>query len=321
MRPQCTLPPKKGKADVHAKAKGLSTVAYVAPSPPAAIDAVVAAIDAVIRKDSTLPFVAQLVDMVVASATATLKATPTPADDSTGAVASIAGALKLQCKLLRLHGQHAELIEVAYSIVALYGDGPEALATVDSGVLAWLGFAQFKLSLYAEALQSLTAVLTSIPTSTCTRAGAGAAAAESDANLKKRIKISQTLVECRRQLGIKSMGDFHKFPRTHHIWDAGGSAVTRDDLLVDDVDFFVGSGRSVIAEEKIDGANVGITVSTDYNIAYQNRSHHVNMYVAAFAASHIPPTCTPHARAHALTPPCLSLSFDFYRSSFCFYFR
>lgn len=30
----------------------------------------------------------------------------------------------------------------------------------------------------------------------------------------------------------EGIADFYKFPRTHHIYDAGGSGVTRDDLVL-----------------------------------------------------------------------------------------
>ena len=204
------------EADVHTKSKGLPTVARIHPAPAAEINAVVAAIDGLLRKDPAAPYLPQLVDMAVASATANLEAAGSHGADgaaSAVATASVAAALKLRCKLARTQGLHAEVIEAASTIVDLYGKGPEATAAVDSGVLAWRGFAEFKLQMYAEALASLSAVLASITRST-----------DDTSHVQKRIKISQTLVECRRQLGVATQGDFHKFPRTHHIWDAGGSA-------------------------------------------------------------------------------------------------
>ena len=71
---------------------------------------------------------------------------------------------------------------------------------------------------------------------------------------------------------------FFKFPRTRHVLNAGGTAVTRDDLLMDASDagrFF--DGRTVVtAEEKVDGANLGFSLTRDYEIIAQNRSHTVN---------------------------------------------
>ena len=68
-----------------------------------------------------------------------------------------------------------------------------------------------------------------------------------------------------------------KFPRTRHLLDAGGSGVTRDDLLMTprDADQFV-KGKVISIEEKIDGANLGISIDKNYQIRAQNRSHFVS---------------------------------------------
>ena len=71
---------------------------------------------------------------------------------------------------------------------------------------------------------------------------------------------------------------FFKFPRTAHVLDAGGTAVSRDDLLLPDSEaaqFFDGV-TVVVAEEKVDGANLGISLTKDYEIRIQNRAHYVN---------------------------------------------
>lgn len=66
-----------------------------------------------------------------------------------------------------------------------------------------------------------------------------------------------------------------KFPRTAHAWNLG--AATRDDKIASHSDLaqIVGSGREVIVEEKIDGANVGISISRDGLLVVQNRSHYI----------------------------------------------
>lgn len=71
--------------------------------------------------------------------------------------------------------------------------------------------------------------------------------------------------------------EFCKFLRTKHIFDAGGSGVSRDDLLMNkkEAEKFLQDGNIVI-EEKIDGANIGISIDKDYAIKVQNRSHFVN---------------------------------------------
>mmetsp|Transcript_22755 Transcript_22755/g.38507 ORF Transcript_22755/g.38507 Transcript_22755/m.38507 type:complete len:877 (-) Transcript_22755:717-3347(-) len=65
-----------------------------------------------------------------------------------------------------------------------------------------------------------------------------------------------------------------KFPRTHHLANLGSA--TRDDLLIpkDDVEkFFL--NKEVLIEEKIDGANMGLSIC-DHQIRAQNRSHYVS---------------------------------------------
>ena len=88
-----------------------------------------------------------------------------------------------------------------------------------------------------------------------------------------------------------------KFPRTRHLFDAGGSGVSRDDLLMDAGEekvFYtgtspnkkgkaavkkggrMGNGTLVSIEEKVDGANLGISLGDDMRFLVQNRSHYVN---------------------------------------------
>ena len=83
--------------------------------------------------------------------------------------------------------------------------------------------------------------------------------------------------------------DLFKFPRTRHLFDAGGSGVSRDDLLFDAGEEAVfysqqprGKGKQgnqqqlVCLEEKVDGANLGISIGEDLQLRVQNRSHFVN---------------------------------------------
>ena len=78
--------------------------------------------------------------------------------------------------------------------------------------------------------------------------------------------------------------DLFKFPRTRHLFDAGGSGVSRDDLLMDagkEKLFYSQSGRRgkqqlVALEEKVDGANLGVSIGVDMRLKVQNRSHYVN---------------------------------------------
>ena len=70
----------------------------------------------------------------------------------------------------------------------------------------------------------------------------------------------------------------YKFPRTHHVLNTGGSAVTRDDLVMsgEDAGRFYDGRAVVVAEEKVDGANLGFSLTKDYEVLAQNRSHFVN---------------------------------------------
>ncbi len=82
--------------------------------------------------------------------------------------------------------------------------------------------------------------------------------------------------------------DLFKFPRTKHLFDAGGNGVSRDDLLMDpgeEKSFYSPQGRRqrppqtpvlVAVEEKVDGANLGISIGADMKLYVQNRSHYVN---------------------------------------------
>lgn len=93
--------------------------------------------------------------------------------------------------------------------------------------------------------------------------------------------------------------ELFKFPRTRHLFDAGGSGVSRDDLLMDSGEenmFYTkstrkgkaaaskraaagtenGNGTLVALEEKVDGANLGISLGKDMSFRVQNRSHYVN---------------------------------------------
>jgi len=68
-----------------------------------------------------------------------------------------------------------------------------------------------------------------------------------------------------------------KFPRTRHVINTGGGAVTRDDLVMDRAEAgrFYDGITMVIAEEKVDGANVGFSLTASYEVRVQNRSHYV----------------------------------------------
>ncbi len=69
--------------------------------------------------------------------------------------------------------------------------------------------------------------------------------------------------------------NYFKFPRTKHI--VGLGCVERDDLLLTTGEQNMFLNKLVYVEEKIDGANMGISVVREtMKIKYQNRAHEIN---------------------------------------------
>ncbi|CAD0100296.1 unnamed protein product [Aureobasidium mustum] len=71
----------------------------------------------------------------------------------------------------------------------------------------------------------------------------------------------------------------HKFPRTRHLFNVGSAS--RDDLILSSSDaqaFLQPSDPSItiVVEEKVDGANLGISLDSSGAFRVQNRSHYVN---------------------------------------------
>jgi protein-tyrosine phosphatase/adenylate kinase family enzyme len=66
-----------------------------------------------------------------------------------------------------------------------------------------------------------------------------------------------------------------KFPRTQHLYNLGSAS--RDDLILTNNEQKEFLNREIVIEEKIDGANFGISIDQEsYKIMYQNRSHYVS---------------------------------------------
>eukprot|EP00743_Colponemidia_sp_Colp-15_P004040 GILK01004356.1.p1 GENE.GILK01004356.1~~GILK01004356.1.p1 ORF type:complete len:560 (-),score=91.05 GILK01004356.1:88-1767(-) len=67
----------------------------------------------------------------------------------------------------------------------------------------------------------------------------------------------------------------YKFPRTSHLL-ALSDNVARDDLMLDDIRPFCNGTTIVTCEEKIDGANLGISIHPEtLQFMFQNRSHFI----------------------------------------------
>ena len=62
----------------------------------------------------------------------------------------------------------------------------------------------------------------------------------------------------------------HKYPRTHHLY---GSRLQPGDEDLDAVPWSEVLGRFVVAEEKLDGANAGISFDADGKLWLQSRGH------------------------------------------------
>ena len=95
---------------------------------------------------------------------------------------------------------------------------------------------------------------------------------EDDEDVRNYLKLWR----CRQiELEIEDNEFIHKFPRTQHIFNIGGA--TADDRILSDDDYhdFMNNDDVFIAE-KVDGAQLGISLDEDYNIMIQNRSHYVN---------------------------------------------
>lgn len=68
---------------------------------------------------------------------------------------------------------------------------------------------------------------------------------------------------------------YFKFPRTKHLFNLGSAS--RDDLLLTPAEQKEFLHCKIYIEEKIDGANLGISIEPEtYKVLFQNRSHYVN---------------------------------------------
>ena len=63
-----------------------------------------------------------------------------------------------------------------------------------------------------------------------------------------------------------------KYPRTQHI---EGSKLSDGDYDLSQVPFDQIKGKHVVVEEKVDGANSGISFSPDYELLLQSRGHYL----------------------------------------------
>lgn len=70
------------------------------------------------------------------------------------------------------------------------------------------------------------------------------------------------------------MGEFFRFPHTPHLaWL--GSSTPRDDKVLDPADARALLADSVLVEEKLDGANLGLSLAADGELRAQNRGQYL----------------------------------------------
>ena len=68
--------------------------------------------------------------------------------------------------------------------------------------------------------------------------------------------------------------EFFKFPRTPHIFVIPGLNI-RDDKVLSDQECVAFLNNTIRLEEKIDGANIGISLSQDGELLIQNRGNYI----------------------------------------------
>lgn len=69
------------------------------------------------------------------------------------------------------------------------------------------------------------------------------------------------------------MNTIHKYPRTHHI-AGSGLQIGDEDLAI--VPFAALAGRSLVVEEKMDGANCALCFTPDSTLLLQSRGHYLS---------------------------------------------
>jgi len=72
------------------------------------------------------------------------------------------------------------------------------------------------------------------------------------------------------------MSNFFRFPHTPHlVWL--GSGAPRDDKLLSPADARALLAGEVVVEEKLDGANLGVSLGRDDELRFQNRGHYIEL--------------------------------------------
>lgn len=99
------------------------------------------------------------------------------------------------------------------------------------------------------------------------------------------------------------MSEFFRFPSTPHLTWLADKGMPRDDKVLSPAEVDVLLSGDVVVEEKLDGANLGISLAPDGSLRAQNRGHYLEQpHTGQFAR--LPAWLEQHAEAllAALTP-------------------
>jgi RNA ligase len=171
----------------------------------------------------------------------------------------------VECRAAGLEEDYQRVLAVADRILASHPNNPVALAMK--------GFAHAKRNNLGEAVLSLEQSLQYFRLR------------QLNFQDKHRLLLQRAenvMVECCRSFGREvPLPPLVKFPRTTHIFrPAGSKSVTDDDIVDENGDFLrlLQAGKtSVFVQEKVDGSNLGISLSYDgKEILVQNRSHYLH---------------------------------------------
>lgn len=197
-----------------------------------------------------------------------------------------------KCQLLGKDEEWEKIIETAVDVLTIVDDLNEEfdfdyLTSVKATALGYKGFSLMKMNKIDEAIIPLRE---SYELRMGAMKGVALVNEHRDFVNKKRmnqrekkeaIQVEKVLVACCQMKGIDApLPPLTKFSRTAHLFDAGGTAVTSDDLVMsrDDIiyDKMVDGCTTLYVEEKVDGANFGLSLSSNGKIFAQNRSHYVS---------------------------------------------
>lgn len=169
----------------------------------------------------------------------------------------------LWCRVAGLAEEYKLVIEAADHLLVV---NPQ-----DAPALGYKGFAQFRMQQYEQALVNLDQAHTLFM----------AAKSINEKHLRHAHQVEDCLVHCCQALGRElPTPPLVKFPRTAHVFRPTDSkAVTEDDqvLAKDSAMLKLMGERRVLLQEKIDGSNLGLSLSYDGQQIYvQNRSHYIS---------------------------------------------